>query len=186
MATTKTPEYNTMLFSDIYDDEDKFLSDYTSLPMPQTITEQSAIIVFYLLYGQYGNNPISNMDVHQFKIKLFNIIWQYGPSWEARLSIQSKVRELTDEELVQGSKSIFNHSFNPSTAPSTSSTEELPTIDDQNTSFYRKSKLEGLQIQWSMIKSDVTKEFVDRFKILFKKFVAYEEPLLYVTEEEEI
>lgn len=172
-----------MLFADIYGDEESFIEDYKNLGIPTTITEESATMTFYLLYGRYGNNPISNCDVNQFKIKLFNTIWQYGPSWEKRLDIQSKLRNLTDDELIAGAKTINNHSFNPSTEPSTSSLEELTTIDNQNTTSFKRSKLEAYAQIWSLIKTDVTEDFIERFKNLFKKFVAPENPLLYIEEE---
>lgn len=180
---SKTPQYNTMLFCEVYDDEEKFIEDYKGVGIPTTINDESATIVFYLLYGRYGNNPISNMSVDQFKIKLFNIIWQYGPSWEKRLEIQKKLRELTEDELVAGAKTINNHSFNPSTEPSTSSLEELTTIDNQNTTSFKRSKLEAYAQIWSLIKTDVTEDFIERFRALFKKFVAPEEPLLYIEED---
>ena len=51
---------------------------------------------------------------------------------------------------------IFNHSFNPSSAPSTSSLEELTTINDQNTNNVKRGKLESYQALWEMIATDVT------------------------------
>lgn len=181
----KTPQYNTMLFCDIYENEDDFVEDYNSIGVPTTITEESATILFYLLYSKYGNNPIANMDVNQFKMKLFTVVWQYGPSWEKRLDIQKRLRNLTEDEIMTGAKTINNHSYNPSTEPSTGSLEELTTIDNQNTTSYKRSKVEAYAGLWSMIKTDVTEEFIGKFMRLFKKFVQPENPLLYVTEEEQ-
>ena len=78
---------------------------------------------------------------------------------------------------------IFNHSFNPSSAPSTSSLEELTTINDQNTNNVKRGKLESYQALWDMIATDVTKEFIDKFKRLFLTIVEPQEPLWYVSED---
>ena len=38
---------------------------------------------------------------------------------------------------------------------------------------------------WNLIETDVTEEFLLKFKKCFKIFVSAEQPLLYVTDEEE-
>ena len=113
---------------------------------------------------------------------IFSVIFQYGPTWEKRLDIQKKIRDLTETELLTGSKAIHNHALNPSTAPSTSSLDELTYINDQQTSQFRKNKLDAYGIQLSLLKTDVTEEFLDKFKKCFKIFVSSERPLLYVTD----
>lgn len=185
MPVNKTPQYNTMLFCDVYENEDEFIEDYNGLGIPTTISEQSATMTFYLLYSRFGNNPISNMDVNQFKMKLFTTVWQYGPSWEKKLDIQKRLRDLTEDELMAGAKTINNHSFNPSTEPSTGSLEELTTIDNQNTTSFKRSKIEAYAQLWALIKNDVTEEYVGRFLKLFKKFVSPENPLIYITQEDQ-
>lgn len=67
----------------------------------------------------------------------------YGPAWERRLEIQDTLRTMSEDELIKGSKQIVNHSYNPSTAPSTSTLEELTTINEQNTNNYKKGKLDA-------------------------------------------
>lgn len=179
------PQYSTVLFTNIWNDVDEFLEDYSSVGIPTTITESSATTLFYLLFAKYGNNPIANNDINQFKYKMFSIIFQYGPTWEKKLAIQTALRGLTEDDLRLGSKAIYNHAFNPSTAPSTASTSELPYINDQNTTNYKKSKLEGYGLLWELLDDSITSKFIDRFNICFKKFVAPEKPLLFVTEDEE-
>lgn len=114
-----------------------------------------------------------------------SIIFMYGPSWEKRLEIQTKIRDLTDEELMRGGKAIYNHSFNPSTAPKTGSLEELDTINEQNTTNYKKSKMEGYSMLMSLLERDVTEEFISLFSKLFIKILAPDYPLLYDTTLEE-
>ena len=182
------PEYSTILFTDVWDNEDDFVDDYTDSGLYKpvsSITLDSAKTLFFLLYARYGNNPLANHDVNQFKYKVFSIIFQYGPTWEKELAIQYNLRALNDEAIRQGSKAIYNQALNPQTEPSTGSLEELTYINQQNTTNYKKSPLEGYAILMDLLKTDVTNEFLNRFQKLFKIFVSPEKPLLYVTEEEE-
>lgn len=145
----------------------------------------NATTLFYLLYAKYGNNPIANRDVNQFKYKVFSIIFQYGPTWSKRVEIQEKLRALSEDDLIKGSKAIYNSAQNPSTKPSTSSLEELEYINAQNTTNYKKSKMDAYTQLWDLLATDVTSEFLNKFKNLFKMFVLNERPLVYVTETEE-
>jgi len=192
MPTTMTPQYNTMLFTQVFPDVTTFINEYTSCGIPTTIqhgatgqTEQTAQTLFYLLYAQYGNNPIANRDLNQFKMKLFSLVFQYGPAWEKRLIFQKKIRDLSDTDILEGSKTIANHSYNPSSDPATSSLTELETINDQNTSNLKRGKLEAYAAVLGLLEDGFTDEFIRRFGILFKKFVLPENPLLYATDESE-
>lgn len=140
-------------------------------------------ILYYLLYGQYGNSVIASSDTEQFKYKVYSIIFMYGPTWCKRLEVQKRLRELNETDLITGGKAIYNHAFNPDTAPSTSTLEELLAINDQNTTNYKKSKMEGYSILLSLLETDVTKEFLDKFKKLFITVVEPELPLWYEMED---
>ncbi len=178
--------YGTTCLKDVYSGVDNFIADYTDedLGLPTTITEKNARIVYFLLMARFGNNPIANMDLTQFKMKLFTTIWQYGPSWEKRLEIQEKLRGLTEAELLAGAKQVNNVALNPATEPTTSSLEELTYINQQSTNSFKKSKLSAYGELLSLIKTDVTTEFLNRFSGLFKKFVLPERPALYEQEDE--
>jgi len=179
------PQYSTKLFTEIYDNANDFYADYTSNGITPTISEANAKLLFYLLYGRYGNNPIANWDETQFKYKLFSIVFMYGPTWEKRLDIQSKLRNLSEDELMKGSKAIHNHAFNPSTAPTTQTLTELEYIDNQNTTNYKRSKLDAYTMLLELLETDVTEEFLGKFKVCFKQFVAPEKPLIFVTENDD-
>lgn len=188
MSNEMLPQYSTKLFTDIWDNVDDFKSDLADSPFAGCISTESpdnVSIVFYLLYARYGNNPIANLDELQWKFKIFSTIFQYGPTWEKRLELQDKIRSLTESDLLTGSKAIHNHAFNPSTAPSTSSLTELTYINDQQTSSFKKNKLDAYTQQWDMLETDVTEDFLNKFKKCFKIFVSPERPLLYVTDLDE-
>ena len=179
------PQYNTKLFTDIYETVNDFCYDYQHVGIPTTISVNNAMTLYYLLYAKFGNSPIANLDENQFKYKLFSVVFMYGPAWEKRLDIQNEIKNLSADDLLQGAKVIHNHAFNPSTDPSTATLEELTYINDQNTSNYKKSKMDAYGQLWSLISSDVTAEFLNKFNICFKKFVKPANPLIYVTDEEE-
>lgn len=182
------PQYSTKLFCDIYNNEDDFITDFNDIGKlggtKTPINTDTAKILFYLLYAKYGNNPIANLDEQQWKFKLFSIIWQYGPTWEKRLDIQKKLRDMSDEDLMTGSKQIYNHAMNPATTPSTSDLDELDYINDQNTANYKRGKLEAYSSLWEILKVDVTNDFMNKFVVCFKKFVAPTKTNIFVTEED--
>ena len=226
--TLMKPMYDTNLFCEIWDSSDKFLADYNNTgteftnQVPPVISQQNALMTYLLLFSRYGNNPIANYDVTQFKNKIFTIIWQYGPAWEKRLSMQEDIRNLTLQEITQGTKTdwasegtqsqnnsgtdttINNHAYNPSTAPTTQSTNELDYIDQQqvakgsNTSTISgtdskttgqtvtKSKMDAYAQLWDLVATDVTNGYIAKFKNCFKQFVAPERRMIYVTEDEEM
>lgn len=185
MMTTMTNQWNNLKFTDVFPDYDTFRDEFLRIPFYQSITTDSAETLYYLLYGRYGNSTIINFDLNQFKFKLFSIVFQYGPSWEKRLDIQKKVRNLTEDELLSNGKIISNLAQNPQTLPGTGSDEELSYINQQSVSKQKKSKLEAYALQWEMIANDVTEDFIVRFEVLFKKVVTPVNPLLYATEEED-
>lgn len=179
------PRFDTKLFSEIWEDKDAFLDDYGDVGIPTTISSTNATTLYYLLYARYGNNPIANMDEEQFKYKVFSIVFQYGPTWEKRLAIQQSLRGLSDADLIQGAKAIYNHAYNPSQAPSTSTLTELEYINDQNTTNYKKSKMEAYAQLWDLLAVDVTGEFLNKFQKCFKQFVQPERTFIYVTDLDE-
>lgn len=174
--------YRQVKFTDVYPDVATFLSDYTSNGIKTTISQESATTLYYLIYSRFGNSVIASSDTNRFKYDLFGTIFSYGPTWEKRLDIQEKLRNLTDDELFAGSTQIHNHAFNPGTAPSTGTLDELPAINEQNTSKYKKDKMSGYAMLVSLLDTDVTESFISKFKKLFITVVQPELPLWYATD----
>lgn len=198
------PQYSTNIFTDIYPDVETFVNDYKNNGIPYqytysyinsqgqpatatvpTLTDTNVQALFYLLYARYGNSPLANRDITQFKYKLFSVIFQYGPAWQKELEVQRKIMNLSEDDIRLGSKAIYNQALNPQTEPSTAALDELTYINQQNTTNYKKSPLEGYAILMELLKKDVTEEFINKFGRCFKKFVSNERPIIYVTEEEE-
>lgn len=162
-------EHRKPTFSEVWGDVDSFLEDYNNVGIEPTIGTQAATTLYYLLYANYGNRTIAPDDTTRFKYRLFALIYQYGPTWDRRLGIQSKLRGLTEEELLQGSVQIYNNASNPSTDPTTDSTQLLNYIENQSVTHNQRGKLDAYMYLWGALETDVTKEFLDRFNSLFLK-----------------
>lgn len=167
---------DTMTFSEIWEDYASFKADYDALIIgfadnTAPLTENCLKSTFYLLYARYGNNPIANSDIGQFKMKILANIYAYGPTWERKQKIQDTLRKLSESDLLIGAKQIYNHALNPSSEPSTSSLTELTYINDQNTANHKKSKMEAYSILWNLLNADSTREYIDKFKKCFAVFV---------------
>lgn len=267
------PQYDTKLMTEIWDEASDFLTDYQNVGIPTTISTQNATTLYYLLYARYGNTPIANYDENQWKYKIFSVIFQYGPTWEKRLSMQETLRgmQLADlldngsiRELFESEESgsssdsyskdstnestggttstgtvqvetdndvedIKNHAFNPGTAPAANAYSPLGYINEQNATknvldgsqtttnnlagtsnnsgegheegegtgsstrnlgserntVLSAGKLKAYEKLLELLDSDVTGEFISKFKICFKQFVMPERTWIYVTEDDD-
>ena len=177
-------DYNTLLFTDVWDEAGKFVADYNASGIPTTISSNNAMTLYYLLYARYGNTPISAMDEYQWKTRVFSIIFQYGPTWEKKLEIQQSVRALTINDLKKGATTIYNKALNPASAPSDQTLEEINYINEQNVSKVQKNDSQAYAEWMSLLEEDVTGYFLRKFDGCFKKIVRPEKTLEYVTEED--
>lgn len=174
--------YRNRKFTDIWETVEAFVEDWKDAKIPQMISDDSATTLYYLLYARYGNSTIASSDENQFKYKVFSNIFMYGPTWEKKLEIQKELRDMSDDELRESAKAIYNHSMNPSTAPSTDTVDELITINAQDVTKHRRSRTDAYALLISLLETDVTEEFIGRFKKLFLTIVEPEIPLWYVTD----
>lgn len=188
---TVIPIYKTKLFCEFFESSQDFLdswkeSEFYTLTLDSSfnpiIPDNDVKLAFGLLLARYANSPIANMSEEQFIIKLWQTIFQYGPSWSKRLEVQRKLRALTDDEIVQGAKIINNHAYNPSTTPGTDSLTELNYINEQTSQNYKKAKIDAYANLWELLRADVTEQFVKKFQKLFKQVVTPERTYIYVTD----
>lgn len=179
----------TKTFADIYPDSATFVSEYSKTsedfqnPFPDVLeTEETIVLVWSLLTSRYMNSSIANYDETQFKFRLFSTIWQFAPAWLKRLDIQEKLRGLTEDDLITGSKTITDHAYNPSTIVEGGPNPDsgiIDTINEQNKVRFVKSKIEGYSLLWEMLRADVTNDFLAKFKSLFTVIVEPTTKLLY-------
>lgn len=181
--------YRTRTFSQIFAEDEEtgatyeyFASVLAETPFAAKLEDVDMELLFYMLYARYGNSHIAFSDENQFIFALFSTAFQYGPTWTKRLEIQKELRALEGLELTEASTDIYNHSFNPSTAPSTQTLSELTTINDQNTRKRRLSVMDANATLMALLDTDVSEEFLTKFKKLFIKVLAPDRPLLYTTE----
>ena len=184
------PEYATKTFQEVYNSYEAFKKDYDQFITlvsggVQPLKVDNIKATYYLLFARYGNNPIVNFDVIQFKMKLMTIIATYGPTWEKKKAIQKDLRDLSETDLLQGAKQVYNHAYNPSTEPSTQELEELTHINDQTVTNNKKSKMEAFSILWANLHVDSTDEYLNKFKNCFSRFVGDQCPILFVEEDVE-
>lgn len=179
--------YRTRTFADIYPSFEDFNEEYTASALAISFTPEGSdgltlSQLYYMLYAHYGNSHIAYSDENQFKYYLYSIIYQHGPRVIRKRELQLEMTKIGVEEAMQGGKAIYNHAYNPGTEPSTSTLEELLTINDQNTTNYKKSVVEAVGMLNALIEEDVVDDFIHKFKRLFIKILAPDYPLLYETE----
>jgi hypothetical protein len=138
-------------------------------------------LIYYLLASRYGNSTIASSDENRFKWQLCATIFQYGPTWAQELEIQKTIRDANIETFREGNRQIVNQAENPSTTPSTLDTEELNYVNNQNVSKTKRSLADAAALKLSLLKTDVTEEFLNKFKNLFLNIVMPEKPLWYIT-----
>ena len=176
--------YRTRTFAEIFPSEEAWLASEETCPIALDLEDSGLLSshkLYYLLYARYGNRHIAMSDENRFEYALWSIVYQYGPTASKKFQIQTELRDLSLEDLKIGSKAIYNHSYNPSTEPSTASLEELTTIDNQNTTQYKKSDMEAYANLLALLETDVLEEFLSKFNKLFIKVVAPDYPLYYET-----
>ena len=169
--------------TDVWRNSDEFLSDMTNMEIPLNISIQSTKTLYWLLYSKYGNDIIASSDTNRFKYRVAALIFEYGPTWEARLNIQDKLRKLDEDELMKGAIAINNHASNPGSKPTTQTLEELTGIGEQVVTKYKKNKLDAYSNLYEVLKTDVTEYFLSKFDKLFLVNLQPELPLLYDVEE---
>ena len=124
------PQYDTKLMTEVWSQASDFLTDYQNAGIPTTISNQNATTLYYLLYAKYGNTPIANYDENQWKYKMFSIIFQYGPTWEKRLDIQTTLRGLQIADLVDnGSYRALSSQSGSETSSKTGSDNNTRTLN---------------------------------------------------------
>lgn len=178
--------YQTRRFTDIFPSLEEFLAAYQNGMIPETISVDSASTLFYLLYARYGNSHIANtIDENQWIAQVMAIIFQFGPSWEKRLEVQEKIRNWTEDEILIGATDIYNTSLNPSSGPVNDSREALKTVNQQNASMRTKDKMSAYAYLLSLLETDVTEDFISKFRNLFITIINPVGTLLYPTYDEE-
>lgn len=179
--------FSNKRFLDVFPDEDAFKATYayyqSIFNSPIKVEEDQMSFIYYILYSRYGSEYIAMSNTTRFEAKLFATLELAAPILIKELDIQKKLLALSEEDIHSGGRAIYNHAFNPSGAPSTSALEELPFINDQNTTYYKKSPMEGYSILLSLLDDDLLENFLRKFKKLFLRVLAPTLARLYDVQE---
>lgn len=172
--------FQSETFANSFGDVETFKSSWNASPFksiaPAIITDDQLSVIFYLLYARYGNSHYATWDPHQAEYQIHSAIFKYAPTWIRKYAVQKSLVLLTDAQLLEGAKTIYNHAYNPGTAPTT---EELDQVDDQNTTTAKRSALDGYEYLTSLLNDSLTDRFLDKFKDIFLKFVEPTGPIWY-------
>lgn len=184
--------FDNITFSDLWSTQEEFVNAYKVVGFPQEyeggsyVTDEDLKLIWLLLIGRFADSTIKPFNTYgAFQVRFMSRVWQHAPAWKKNLDIQNKLRSLSLEdgsEIYKGSSAIYNTALNPSTTPGTDTDTELNFINSQNTTKYKKSKLEGLAILSDLLKNDVTEQFLRRFDDFFKTIIYSGRELLYTTE----
>ena len=130
-------------------------------------TNGTMTTLYYLLWARYASSHIRSDYPQQWKMKLMMTVFEYGPTWSKRLEIQEKVRNMSDDEIQKGTIMTYNTAMNPDGAPTTETWETLKGINSQNKNLYQRGKLDSYAYIDQILRTDVTREFVEKFKKFF-------------------
>ena len=130
-------------------------------------TKGTMTTLYYLLWARYASSHIRSDYPQQWKMKLMMTVFEYGPTWSKRLEIQEKVRNMSDDEIQKGTIMTYNTAMNPDGAPTTETWDTLQGINSQNKNLYQRGKLDSYAYIDQILKTDVTREFVEKFKKFF-------------------
>ena len=130
-------------------------------------TNGTMTTLYYLLWARYASSHIRSDYPQQWKMKVMMTVFEYGPTWSKRLEIQEKVRNMSDEEIQKGTIMTYNSAMNPDGAPTTDTWDTLKGINSQNKNLYQRGKLDSYAYIDQILRTDVTREFVEKFKKFF-------------------
>lgn len=189
MGVSLYGNYRTRKFTDLWEDYTSFKDAWEDCPFYSAnyISNDNLEIIYYLLYSKYGNSHLANSDENQWKYRLFATIWTYAPTYIRRLEIQATLRSLTEADIVEGTKRVDDHAYNPSTIPEGPNVVdgEIQSVNEQVKSKLKKSKAEGYAALIPFLKDDIVENFLEKFRALFLIVVEPQEPLWYESDEEE-
>lgn len=167
--------YNRKMFNDVYPDANSFLKGYheyeSAIDDLNAVEDKYVVLTWQLIASKFGNTPIRSEDESQFKLSVYSVMFSEAPTFVTKLTVQAKIRNLTDSELMEGETSIANAARNPATAPGTQSMNELPYIDNQNVTKQKRSKLQAYALQLGLVENDLSETYVRKFEPLFARVI---------------
>lgn len=182
--------FRTRKLSEIWPNVSEFSSYYQTCGIPTILFSSSEYnnyninTIYALIMGRYGFSNIKSANEDQFKLRFMTVLFEYGKTWQKKMIINEKFLTMSEKEILTGSKALYNHARNPAISPSTATLEELPYIDDQNTTSYLRDPKQAYMETMENVNARATEEFLNKFKHLFIEITAPDGPLYYVEEDD--
>lgn len=182
--------YSTRTFGEIFPTSTDFATFYSSCGVPAklrtrtTLAQYDINAIYALLCAEYMNEHVRSASEDRFKLAVMKTIFSYGPTWQREMEMQDKLLDMTDADMLKGSKQLYNHAANPNTTPAVSSVEELTYIDDQNATHNFRNALDAYGDLMSLLDDKPTERFISKFKPLFG-VIAYPGNTIYFESEED-
>lgn len=182
--------YRTRTFGQIFPDLTTFKNFFTGCPIPNRLltgtpyANYTIDAIYALLVSEFFGAHIAHSSEDWFKLRVMQIIFEYGPTWQREMVLQDKLMNATDADLRAGAYSLHNHALHPSTSPSTGTDEELTYIDDQNVNKWKKDYVRSFTDGSAALDDSATRRFINHFKKLFIKFIVPDGNIYYEEEEE--
>ena len=204
MSNYRFPQSNTRTWAEIYHepydptiDEDDPESEYTDYQyfewfynncgVPSRLLTGPDYIkygldaIYFILTSRFANDHIKISDEQRFKLEVCSRIMQYGPQWQRLMALQDKLLNLSDDDLINGHTTIYNHAMHPDTDPTTQTLDELEYIDDQNVTKFKRDGIDAFSRLMPWLEDKATADFLRHFENLFV-VVAYGRQDIYVSE----
>ena len=176
------PEYENLTYDLVFPTSSDFVTKLraTSIITELEITDSFLELLWAMLYAKHGTDPIVSANEPQWIYKVALTTKSYAPTYLKKDAIQKKLRSLTDDQIREGYKNIFNHAVNPSTTPSTDNTNELPYINDQHVNKGKKGYVDSYAYLWDILNSNLTEEFLKKYDKLFSKIATTTNRVIYL------
>ena len=162
-------------FSKVWEDIDAINADKNTFfpSIPDFEPEEYAALL-----GRYAESHTRYDNETQFKLAFFSIDIEARPRLRAKIRANELLRNLDEDEVLEGGLSVINSAANPDTAPSTEAFEPLPYINSQSAQKDKLGKVSGLYNWKHSVGGQAYNEYLDSFRKLFR-VVLREEKVVY-------
>lgn len=152
-------------FTDVWETLESYNADRQKFyPTTPAMTQEE----FNTLLGRYASSTIRYSNRTQFKLAFMSINVEAQERLRAKLMINTKLRNLVEEEALEGNMVVINNATNPDTEPSTEAFSPLPYVNGQTAQKEKIGKVGGLYNWKHSVGGQAYNEYLDMFKRLFK------------------
>lgn len=120
------------------------------------------------LMGRYAGSHIRFTNVVQFEYAFFTVLRENQERLRTKLLANTALRELSEDEALDGEQVVANVSANPDSAPATDAFAPLQTVTQQNAQKAKLGKVQGLYNWKHSVGGQAYNEYLDGFKMLFR------------------